>query len=128
MNTAQRALKANRVLYFNNIVDAIVTGVFLTLVVLIVLVSAREWLLLLARKRLAQLRESDPVWLPDYAVAEGRPLHALGLIALGLALAKELSGEAHIERARAIVQCPCEDRENHSAQASSDLVSSRHMG
>ena len=128
ITAAQRGLRANRTLYFNNIVDALVTGIFLVLVVLIVLVSVREWIILLARKRLAQLHESEPVWLPEYALAEGRPLHALGLIALGFALAKELSGEAQMERARAaIAECPCEQREDQRAMIKTDLFA-KHGG
>ena len=60
--------------------------VLLVLVSIIVLISVREWILLLARKRLAELRETPPVWLPDYAVAEGKPLRVLGLFALAFAL------------------------------------------
>jgi len=49
-----------------------------------------------------------PVWLPDYAVAERRPLRLAGLVALALALARELSGQAHIERAQAAADfCEC---------------------
>jgi carbon starvation protein len=72
---------------------------FLVLVALIFLVSAREWILLLARRKLAELREAEPVWLPDYAVAEGKPLRIFSLLALAFALAKELSGEAAVDRA-----------------------------
>ncbi|HWH72210.1 MAG TPA: hypothetical protein VNT26_22795, partial [Candidatus Sulfotelmatobacter sp.] len=106
---AEKALHINRVLHFNNLLDAVVAGAFLVLVTGIVLLSLREWILLLARRKLAQLRESEPVWLPDYAVAEAKPLHVAGLIALGFALAKELSGEAQLERAQqtAAVACPC---------------------
>ena len=84
---------------FNFTLDAAVTAFFLSLVVLIVLISVREWLLLLARKKLAVLRETPPTWLPDYAVAEGKPLHVISLLALAFALAKELSGEAAVDRA-----------------------------
>ncbi len=105
---AEKAMRANRTLHFNNLLDAAVTGVFLLLVSLIVLVSIREWVLLLARKKLAQLREAEPVWLPDYAVAEGQPLRAFGLLALAFALSRELSGEAHLERARQTADvCAC---------------------
>jgi carbon starvation protein len=97
---AEKALRTNRTLWFNNVLDASVAGAFLVLVSAVLLISVREWILLLARKRLAELRETPPVWLPDYAVAEGKPLKLLGLFALGLALAKELSGEARFERAR----------------------------
>ena len=108
MAAAQRALESNNRLLFNNRLDAFVAGMFLVLVVLFVAVSAREWILLLARKRLATLRESDPVWLPDYAVAEGKPLRLFSLIALAFALSKELSGEAALERAqRSATLCDC---------------------
>ncbi|MEO6182174.1 MAG: carbon starvation CstA family protein, partial [Verrucomicrobiota bacterium] len=44
---AQKALRNNRVLHFNLLLDAVVTGVFLSMVVLIVALSLREWILLL---------------------------------------------------------------------------------
>jgi len=65
--------------------------------------SVREWILLLARKKLAELREVPPVWLPDYALVEARPFRLFGLFTLGFALLKELSGEAELERAHAQV-------------------------
>jgi len=108
---AEKAVRVNRTLWFNNQLDAVVAMVFLALVSGIALLSVREWILLLGRKKLAQLRESEAVWLPDYAVKEGGPLHALGLIALLFALAKELSGEAQLERAR---QQACECGAAHS--------------
>jgi carbon starvation protein len=87
---------------FNNLLDAFVTLIFLILVLAIVLLSIREWILLLGRRKLAVLRETEPVWLPDYAVAEGgRKFSSVaGTAALALALAKELSGEAQLERAQ----------------------------
>jgi carbon starvation protein len=96
---AEKALSNNRVLRFNNLMDAAVAGTFLVLVGLIALLTAREALLLIARRKLAVLSESAPVWLPDYALVEAKPLHMVGLIALILAMAKEISGEAAIERA-----------------------------
>jgi carbon starvation protein len=98
LGAAQQALASNKRLMVNNVLDAVVAGFFLVLVVLIVAISVREWLLLLARKKLAELRESKAVWLPDYAVAEGRPLAVFSLLALALALARELSGEVAWER------------------------------
>jgi hypothetical protein len=86
------------VLHFNNLLDAVVTGAFLVLVTAIAFLSFREWLLLLARKKVAVLREAAPIWLPDYAVVESKPLHLVSLLALAIALAKELSGEAQLER------------------------------
>jgi carbon starvation protein len=94
----------------NNLLDALVAGVFLGLVSVVVLLSIREWILLLARRKPVVLRESEPVWLPDYAVAEsGRKLGgAAGAAALTLALARELSGEAQLERARQeAAHCQC---------------------
>jgi carbon starvation protein len=101
---ASKAVGENRSLHFNWILNEVVTGVFLAMVVAIVFFSLREWLLLLAQKKRAQLKETDPVWLPDYAIVEARPLHVFGMIALAFALMKELSGQAAVERAEK--QCP----------------------
>ena len=89
---------------------------FLTLVSIIVLISVREWLLLLARKKPAELRESEAVWLPDYAVKEpGANLRtATGAAVLALGLVKELSGEAQLERAQKQV-CECSVHAEKSA-------------
>jgi carbon starvation protein len=109
IDQAQQALRKNRVLRFNNELDAVVAGTFLVLVSAIVLLSVREWLLLLGRRKPAVLCETEPVWLPDYAVAESRPLRVAGVAALTFALAKELSGEAEMDRARqAPTLCECE--------------------
>src|ERR1022692_2337366 len=97
---AEKALRTNEVLRFNNLLDAAVAGGFLLLVAAIVLLSVYEWVLLLGRRKPAVLRETEPVWLPDYAVAESRPLHIAGVATVAFALAKELSGEAEMERAR----------------------------
>ncbi len=90
---------------FNFTLNALVTGFFLVLVAGIFLISVREWILLLARKKLAVLRETEPTWLPDYAVAEGKSLRTAGIIALGLALLREISGEARADRLQQ--QCAC---------------------
>jgi carbon starvation protein len=106
---ATQALHTNEVLCFNNLLDAAVAAGFLLLVTAIVLLSVREWVLLLTRRRPAVLRETAPVWLPDYAVAESRPLHLAGVATVAFALAKELSGEAEMERARqGAILCGCE--------------------
>jgi carbon starvation protein len=101
IDAAQKALHANRTLRFNNLLDATVAGIFLALVIAIVLLSLREWFLLLSRRKPAVLHETEPVWLPDYAVVEGghKFSGAAGTAALALALAKEWSGESHLERA-----------------------------
>jgi carbon starvation protein len=98
IEAAQQAVRTNRVLHFNQVLDAMVAGIFLVLVVLIVFLSVREWILLIARRRLAVLHETKPVWLPDYALVEGKPLPLFGLFALAISLGKELSGEGEIER------------------------------
>jgi carbon starvation protein len=106
---AEKALHTNGVLRFNNLLDAVVAGGFLLLVSAILLLSVREWVLLLARRKPAVLRETEPVWLPDYAVAESRALRVAGVAAVAFALAKELSGEAEMDRARqAATVCECE--------------------
>jgi carbon starvation protein len=96
---AQQALRTNQVLHFNNLLDAAVAGVFMLLVLAIMAVSVREWILLLARRKRPVLRETPPVWLPRGATAQTGPLHLAGLVALGMALAREFSGEAHLHRA-----------------------------
>jgi hypothetical protein len=74
---------------------------------------------LLARRKLAELRETPPMWLPDYAVAEGQPLKVFSLLALALGLARELSGEASLDRAaQAALTCECQHRETGTALAS----------
>ena len=109
IETARKALRANRTLRFNNLLDAAVAGAFMILMSVILCLSVREWILLLARRKVAVLRETAPVWLPHYAVAESRPLHLVSLIALAFALAKELCGQAQFERLQQAQgpACPC---------------------
>jgi len=109
IETARKALRANRTLRFNNLLDAAVAGGFMVLMTTILCLSVREWILLLARRKLAVLHETPPVWLPHYAVAESRPLHLVSLLALALALAKELCGQAQFERLQQAHAplCPC---------------------
>ena len=126
---ARKNLRDNRMLHFNNLLDAVVTGIFLVLASMIFLLSVREWILLLARRRLAILHETPPVWLPEYAVVEAQPLRVVSLLALALGLAKELSGEAHLERARQAVVCDCARPEDIAANKCSlgvDLLGNRH--
>jgi carbon starvation protein len=106
---------------FNFKLDSFVAISFLALVSIILLISIREWILLLTRKKLAELRESPAVWLPEYAVAEAKSLHTMGLIALGFALVKELSGEAHLERARQAEARECCAHEHSPAQSDAKL-------
>ncbi|NDA66958.1 MAG: carbon starvation protein A, partial [Verrucomicrobia bacterium] len=100
---AETALRNNRTLRFNNQLNAVVAGTFMALVIAIVLMSVYEWLSLLAKRRSPQLSETEPVWLPAYAVAEGRPVQWWNIFALGFLLLKELSGEAAVDRAQACI-------------------------
>ena len=106
VKAAQKALHENRVECFNQRLDAVVCGIFLALVAMIVVISLREWTMLLIRKRLAVLRETDPCWLPESQPASGSSAGWFGFFALLFALARELSGESAIERERAQL-CKC---------------------
>jgi len=106
-NSIEDEIAEQRAVTFNNILDAVVAGIFLVLVTAIIFLSVREWILLLVRRKPAVVHETDPVWLPDYALAEGKSLRIAGAAALALALAKEWSGESHLERARQHAQAVC---------------------
>ena len=92
---------ATEALIFNNYLDAVAAGVFLVLVIAILLVSIREWVLILSGRKAAVLHETEPVWLPPPVTpAEmSRPWWRLGtaVVVVGT-LAKELSGEAAAAR------------------------------
>jgi carbon starvation protein len=98
----QAGCSKNQALEFNNRLDAAVAGIFLLLVATIVCLSGYEWLRLLSRRQPAVLHETEPVWLPDYALKESGPnlRTVAGAAAIALGLARELSGETHFERAR----------------------------
>jgi carbon starvation protein len=128
IDAAQKALHANRTLRFNNLLDATVAGIFMALVIAIVLLSLREWFLLLSRRKPAVLHETEPVWLPDYAIAEGRPLYIAGTVALALALAKEWSGESHLERAHQQARAVCECHPANAQQIYVEATEQRFNG
>jgi carbon starvation protein len=118
---AEKAVHNNRTEHFNQVLDAIVALTFLVLVIVIVFLSVREWVLLLARRRLAVLQEAAPVWLPDYARVESRPAALFGLLALAFALIKELSGEAQMDRLKTMaVACACEEHSRPLLGAQTD--------
>ena len=58
-----------RAQYFNNMVDATVTGVFLVLVTIVVIANARVWWQLLAGKRVPDLHEEPYVAATESAKA-----------------------------------------------------------
>jgi hypothetical protein len=119
---AAKSLRVNEMKRFNNSIDAIATGFFMLLVGLIVVLSARQWILLLRRRVPAQLHETPPIWLPEAPIPAGPRIRAATLLAFGVALARELSGEAQLERARqeAAVCSRGEIREGEAQAVKSD--------
>lgn len=122
---AEKALRNNHTLQFNNKLDAAVAAVFLGLVSAVLVLSIREWVLLLTGAKPVRLHETEPVWLPPHAIREGsvkpgtRATSVAGLAAVAIALAKELSGEAHLERAQLQAYGGCfrhQDVEHFKAQ------------
>ena len=111
---ASKEMKTAIRLYANNLVDATVAITFLILVSIIILISIREWFLLLSKNKITVLHETEPVFLPEYALKESGPnlRSAAGAAAIAFGLAKELSGETHFERVKQQA-CACE---NHSDQ------------
>ena len=101
MNLARKAVNKNRIERFNQLLDASVAGLFIVLVVFIVLLSMREWILLLARRRLPTLHETPPVWLPAYMQLEAKPLHLLSFLALLFALAENYPAKLSSSASRA---------------------------
>ncbi len=110
--SAAKTLKTVRSQRSNMRLDAVVTSVFLALVATILGISIRQWLLLLQGRTPPTLQETAPVWLPaaDLRPADPSPIHALGAVAMGLTLLKEISGEAALERAQAAeMACNCQE-------------------
>ncbi len=117
VQAAEVAWHTNRVKHFNAELDAVVTGFFLVLVTAIVALSLWAWVGLLRRRGRVNLQESPTVWLPGYAVAEARPVPVVGLLALGFGLARELSGEAQLERAQRLAVASTCGHSEHAGQA-----------
>jgi carbon starvation protein len=126
ITAAEKALRNNQTLIFNQYLDATVTAIFLALVAAVTLICLWEWYRLLARRRSADLKESEPVWLPDYAIIEGKPLKTASVLALSLTLMKELSGEADMERTEKaqLHACSCE---NQAAEPNNPHLTSREQ-
>jgi carbon starvation protein len=114
MAKAQARLNSAHTILFNNKVDAWVTGLFLVMVVAIFALSVREWMLLLTGRRAAKLSETEPVHIPAFAAIEPQPTGAMGAVALGFALLKEVSGQGAMEREATVIaaadqkNCDCE--------------------
>ncbi len=115
---AEKALAANRALHFNSLLDAWVAGIFLLLVAFVVAITLWECFLLVARRKLAELSETAPVFLasPD-TPQPGGAVPALGAIAIGFALLKEFSGQTELERELTRVEaCQCAPAEARTAR------------
>ena len=127
---ALEELPQDRMLYFNNVLDAVVAGIFLVLVSAIIFLSAREWILLLSARKPAVLHETEPVWLSDYALKETGPdlSKAAGAAAITLALARELSGESHLERAHLQAQAVCKCHPASAQQIYVEVTEQRFNG
>ncbi|HET6408295.1 MAG TPA: carbon starvation CstA family protein [Chthoniobacteraceae bacterium] len=103
-----KAIGVQRTLQFNSTVDAFVTATFLILVSMIFALSVYEWWRLISRAKEPKLSETEPVWLPAEAVAPSGGAAALGAVALGFSMIKELSGQADADRAQARAEaCDC---------------------
>lgn len=134
---AEKALKANQVLRFNNRLDAGVAGVFLLLLTTIVVLAVHTWIQLLRGTVPPKLQETEPVWLPHYAVAEPSLTRMAAVVPLAVTLVRELSGQAEIDRAAQIVSpASCEagfaacGRQHASTpgQAYADALDKRYRG
>jgi carbon starvation protein len=95
---AAKAVDVNRALRSNNLIDLVVTGSFLSLASIVILVALYEWSRLVRGSRTPDLRESDPVLRPlDPHV----PASALGAVAIAVGLARHLTDQDTIDHAAA---------------------------
>ena len=105
---AEKAIHNNRVECFNQRLDAAVCAIFLILVAMILLICLREWIFLILKKRLPQLCEEIPVYLPKDETLPSRPIGWFAFFALLLAVARELSGETALLREQESAKiCDC---------------------
>jgi carbon starvation protein len=121
-NVLLKKIAANRRLHTNMLTDAFVAGGFLTLVAILLGITAREAALLLRGSKEPKLSENPAVWLPaPDAIKPGVPV--AGMLALGAALLQELSGEAAIERERTLQQAECSCPRGTNPRANAFLLS-----
>jgi carbon starvation protein len=99
------ALNSTRKQLRNQYINVGVTGFFLAMVIVVLLTSIIEWLKLLRGDKPPTLSETVPVLIPLDPVPPASA--AMGAVALGALLLKELSGEAAIERERQAQACEC---------------------
>ncbi len=102
--------------------DAAVTAGFLALVGVLLVITLAEAVALLTGKKQAELSETEPMWLKQLdAQKSGVPV--AGLVGLGVAMVQELSGQAAIERERAVVVAECTCPPNTNPRANAFLLS-----
>jgi carbon starvation protein len=95
---AAKAVSVNRALRSNNLIDLVVTGSFLSLAGIVILVAVYEWTRLVRGSRKPDLRESETVLRPlDPHV----PASALGAVAIAVGLARHLTDQDTIDQAAA---------------------------
>jgi len=118
---APEKIEFTRRVLFNAQLDAVVAGIFLTLVGAIVLTSAWRWIRLWTGRSPLDLCETPPVWLPESAMAGGKQTSGRtgwfwGLTLLGLGLARHLSGQSQWERlSEQPANCHCQTRDHEKA-------------
>lgn len=100
---ATKAVRENRARRSNNLIDLVVTGSFLTLASLVALIALYEWSRLLSGNRAPDLRESDPVIRPLDPQGAGA---ALGVVAVAVSLARQLTDQEAIDRAATAALAP----------------------
>ncbi len=108
---AAAALKSANAQIFNLRLDAGITAAFLGMVAAILGISLREWSRLLSGNRSPVSSETEPVWLNPGSVRESAPFPSMGVIAIGLSLLREISGEGAIDRAETAA-CACQTTES----------------
>ncbi len=98
---ARKAIAINRTLRFNNLLDAIVTLLFLSFAALIVIAAVGVWIQLLSGRRKPTLTETNPVWLPGSGIQPESGWQTLGAAAIALALIRHWSGQSDVDRFQA---------------------------
>ena len=77
-----------------------ITAIFLGFAALLTVLSMVEWGRLLWGKKLSELREEIPVWLPESSVRSQTSGSSLGVAAIVWALVRHWSGASDVERAQ----------------------------
>jgi len=112
IRAATKAVSENRARRTNNLVDLVVTALFLTLAATVVAIAVWEWWRMLRGTRAPDLRETAPVWRPPDP-ATPPSMAPAGACALLLGVARQISDQDAIDRAvdrTLTAQDPCSPR------------------